>query len=69
MSPNHDERTFEDGGKSFAALLNRQDDGLFSVSVRLPDGSLRTVPTEHFSDEDEAMAAARAFAHELVGSC
>jgi hypothetical protein len=69
MPQDHDERPFEDSGKQFAALLNRQDDGLLSVSVRLPDGSLRTVPAEHFADEQEAMAAAQAFAHELVGSC
>lgn len=69
MSNHHDERAFEDSGKPFAALIKRQDDGLFSVSVRLPDGSLRTVPAEHFADEDQAMAAAQAFAHELVGSC
>jgi hypothetical protein len=68
VPPNHDERVFEDGGKAFAAVLDRQD-GLFGVSVRLPDGSLRTVPVEHLADEDEAMAAARAFAHELVGLC
>jgi hypothetical protein len=37
--------------------------------VGLPDGSLRTVPAEHFADERDAMAAARSFAHELVGSC
>jgi hypothetical protein len=69
MAEHHDERAFEDSGKQFAALLNRQDDGLLSVSVRLPDDSLRTVPGEHFASEDEAMAAAEAFAHELVGSC
>jgi len=69
MPSDHDERPFEDSGKPFAALFNRQDDGLLSVSVRLPDGSLRTVPAEHFADEEQAMTAARAFAHELVGSC
>jgi hypothetical protein len=69
MPSDHDERPFEDGGKTFAAVLNRQDDGLLSVSVLLPDGSLRTVPAEHFADEREAMAAARSFAHELVGLC
>ena len=69
MSRDPDERAFEDSGKTFAALLKRQDDGLLSVSVRLPDGSLRTVPAEHFADESEAMVAARSFAHELVGSC
>ena len=69
MSNAHHERAFEDEGKSFAALLNKQDDGRFSVTVRLPDGSLRTVPGEHFADEDQAMAAACSFAHELVGSC
>jgi hypothetical protein len=69
MSQVQQERTFEDSGKSFAAILNRQDDGLFSATVRLPDGSLRTVPTEHFASEDEAMEAAQSFAHELVGSC
>lgn len=69
MPAQHDEHPFEDSGKQFAALLNRQDDGLLSVSVRLPDGSLRTVPAEHFADEQAAMEAARAFAHELVGSC
>jgi hypothetical protein len=69
MPHDPDERAFEDSGKTFAALLKRQDDGLLSISVRLPDGSLRTVPAEHFADEQQAMAAARAFAHELVGSC
>ena len=69
MSQAHRERMFEDSGKSFAAILNRQDDGLFSATVRLPDGSLRTVPTEHSASEAEAMEAARSFAHELVGSC
>ena len=69
MPDHHNEHPFEDSGKQFAALLNRQDDGLLSVSVRLAYDSLRTVPGEHFADEDEAMAAAVAFAHELVGSC
>ena len=69
MSNAHHERAFEDEGKSFAALLSKQEDGRFSVTVRLPDGSLRTVPGEHFADEDQAMAAACSFAHELVGSC
>ena len=69
MSDAHHEQAFEDSGKSFASILNKQDDGQFSVTVRLPDGSLRTVPGEHFADEDQAMAAARSFAHELVGSC
>jgi len=69
MSNAHHETAFEDSGKAFAALLNKQDDGLFSATVRLPDGSLRTVPGEHFADEAQAMAAARAFAHELVGAC
>lgn len=63
------ERTFEDGGKSFAAILNEQPDGLLSATVRLPDGTLRVVPGEHFDSEDQALAAARSFAHELVGSC
>lgn len=69
MSEAHFERAFEDGGKSFVAVMNKQDGGQLSVTVRLPDGSLRTVPGEHFADEDAAMAAARSFAHELVGSC
>jgi hypothetical protein len=69
MPHDPDGRAFVDSGKTFAALLKRQDDGLLSISVRLPDGSLRTVPAEHFADEREAMAAARSFAHELVGSC
>ena len=69
MPSDPDEFSFEDSGKTFAALLKRQDDGLLSVSVRLPNGSLRTVPAEHYADEREAMAAARSFAHELVGSC
>jgi hypothetical protein len=69
MSQAHQEHAFEDSGKSFAAILNRQDDGLFSATVRLPDGSLRTVLAEHFASEDEAIEAARSFAHELVGSC
>jgi hypothetical protein len=68
MSNAHYERAFEDSGKSFAAVLNKQEDGRFSVTVRLPDGTLRTVPGEHFAEE-EAMAAACSFAHELVGSC
>ncbi len=58
MSSVHHERAFEDSGKSFAAILNTQEDGRFSVTVRLPDGSLRTVPGEHFADEEQAMAAA-----------
>ena len=69
MSNAHHERAFEDSGKSFAAVLKKQDDGRFSVTVRLPDATLRTVPGEHFADEEQAMAAARSFAHELVGSC
>jgi hypothetical protein len=69
MSNAHYERAFEDSGKSFAALLNKQEDGRFSVTVRLPDGTLRIVPGEHFADEDQAMSAACSFAHELVGSC
>ena len=69
MSDAHHEQAFEDSGKSFAAILNKQDDGQFSVTVRLPDGSLRTVPGEHFAEEEQALAAARSFAHELVGSC
>ncbi len=69
MSNPHAERTFEDSGKSFAAVLNRQEDGQLSATVRLPDGTLRTVPGEHFADEEQAMAAARSFAHELAGSC
>jgi hypothetical protein len=63
------ERAFEDSGKAFVAILNRQDDGRFSATVRLPDGSLRTVPAEHFDNEEAAMDAAQSFAHELVGSC
>ncbi len=63
------EREFQDTGKTFAALFNEQDDGKLSVTVRLPDDSLRTVPGEHFDSEDDAMEAARSFAHELVGSC
>jgi hypothetical protein len=69
MSSVHHERAFADSGKSFTAILNKQEDGRFSVTVRLPDSSLRTVPGEHFADEEQAMAAARSFAHELVGSC
>jgi hypothetical protein len=69
MSQAHQERAFEDSGKAFVAILNKQDDGLFSATVQLPDGSLRTVPAEHFDNEDAAMEAARSFAHELVGSC
>lgn len=65
----HHERTFEDSGKQFVAILNEQPDGLLSVTVRLPDGTLRVVPGEHFGNEDQAMAAASSFAHELVGSC
>lgn len=69
MQQSHHERTFEDTGKQFVAIFNKQPDGLLSVTVRLPDGSLRVVPGEHFGNEDEAMAAASSFAHELVGSC
>ena len=69
MQHPHHERTFEDSGKQFVAIFNEQKDGLLSVSVRLPDGSLRVVPGEHFNDEDQALAAATSFAHELVGSC
>jgi hypothetical protein len=69
MTKSRYERTFEASGKAFAALLNEQDDGRFSVTVRLPDDSLRTVPGEHFASADAAMVAAHAFAHELVGSC
>jgi len=69
MQHTHHERTFEDSGKQFVAIFNEQKDGLLSVSVRLPDGSLRVVPGEHFNDEDQALAAATSFAHELVGSC
>jgi hypothetical protein len=53
----------------FSALLNEQDDGRLSVTVRLPDGSLRTVPGEHFDSASAALAAAEAFAEELVGEC
>lgn len=69
MQPTHHERTFEDSGKQFVAILNEQPDGLLSVTVRLPDGTLRVVPGEHFGSEDQALAAASSFAHELVGSC
>jgi hypothetical protein len=69
MQHAHHERTFEDSGKRFVAIFNPQQDGLLSVTVRLPDGSLRVVPGEHFNDEDQALAAATSFAHELVGSC
>ncbi|HEV2538324.1 MAG TPA: hypothetical protein VGU65_07290 [Frateuria sp.] len=69
MQHTHHERTFEDSGKQFVAILNEQPDGLLSVTVRLPDGTMRVVPGEHFGDEDQAMAAASSFAHELVGSC
>ncbi|SEJ01641.1 hypothetical protein [Frateuria terrea] len=69
MQHTHHERTFEDSGKHFVAILNEQPDGLLSVTVRLPDGTLRVVPGEHFDSEDRAMAAASSFAHELVGSC
>lgn len=69
MQHTHHERAFEDSGKRFVAILNEQPDGLLSVTVRLPDGTLRVVPGEHFGDEEQAMAAASSFAHELVGSC
>lgn len=69
MSATQFERAFEDSGKSFVAVMNKQDDGQLSVTVRLPDDTLRTVPGEHFADEESAMAAAQSFAHELVGSC
>lgn len=69
MQHTHHERTFEESGKQFVAILNEQPDGLLSVTVRLPDGSLRVVPGEHFDSEDRAMAAAGSFAHELAGSC
>ena len=69
MQHTHHERPFEESGKRFVAVLNKQDDGMLSVAVRLPDGSLRVVPGEHFDSEDQAMQAASSFAHELVGSC
>jgi hypothetical protein len=69
MPTTHDERPFERHGKVFSALLNEQDDGRLSVTVRLPDGSLRTVPGEHFDSASAALAAAEAFAEELVGEC
>ena len=69
MQQTHHERTFEDSGKQFVAILNEQPDGLLSVTVRLPDGTLRVVPGEHFDSEDRALEAASSFAHELVGSC
>lgn len=69
MQHAHHERAFEESGKRFVAVLNGQPDGLLSVTVRLPDGSLRVVPGEHFQSEEQAMAAATSFAHELVGSC
>jgi hypothetical protein len=69
MPHTHYEHTFEDSGKQFVAILNAQPDGLLSVTVRLPDGTMRVVPGEHFDSEDQAMAAASSFAHELVGSC
>lgn len=65
----HDEHPFQSHGKAFSALLNEQDDGRLSVTVRLPDGSLRTVPGEHFDSASAALAAAEAFAEELVGEC
>ncbi|MEI7037854.1 hypothetical protein [Fulvimonas yonginensis] len=69
MQHTHHERVFEESGKQFVAILNEQPDGLLSVTVRLPDGTMRVVPGEHFPDEAQALAAANAFAHELVGSC
>ncbi len=69
MQHAHHERSFQQSGKPFTAVLNEQADGRLSVAVRLPDGSLRVVPGEHFKDEGEAMAAASSFARELVGSC
>jgi hypothetical protein len=69
MSHIHHERAFEESGKPFVAILNEQPDRLLSVTVRLPDGTLRTVPGEHFDSEAQAMAAASSFARELVGSC
>jgi len=69
MPTAHDERRFHSHGKALGALLNEQDDGRLSVTVRLPDGSLRTVPGEHFASEADAMAAPEAFAEELVGKC
>lgn len=69
MTTTHDEHEFQSHGKTFGALLNEQDDGRLSVTVRLPDGSLRTVPGEHFDSEAAALEAAGAFAGELVGEC
>lgn len=63
-----DERRFFNHGKSFGALLNEQTDGRLSVTVRLPDGKLRTVPGERFAREDEALAAAEAFVGQLVAN-
>lgn len=65
----HEEQPFQSHGKAFSALLNEQDDGRLSVTVRLPDGSLRTVPGEHFDSDAAALEAAKAFAGELVGGC
>lgn len=69
MSTTHYEWEFQSHGRTFGALLNEQDDGMLSVTVRLPDGTLRTVPGEHFDSEADALAAADAFAEELVGEC
>lgn len=69
MPTTHDERPFERHGKVFSALLNEQDDGRLSATVRWPDGSLRTVPGERFDRESAALAAAEVFAEELVGEC
>lgn len=69
MTTAYYEREFQNGGKTFVAVLNEQADGKLSVTARLPDGTLRTVPGEHFDSDVDAMAAAEAFAGELVGSC
>jgi len=55
MPTTHDERPFERHGKVFSALLNEQDDGRLSVTVR--------------DSASAALAVAEAFAEELVGEC
>lgn len=69
MAHTRHERPFEESGTAFHAVFTGQDDRMLSVSVRLPDGSLRPLPGRHFGSEDDAFEAARAFARELVGDC
>lgn len=69
MQHAHHARAFEDSGKRFVAVLNGQPNRLHGVAVRLPDGSVRAVPGEHFDSEEQAMAMATSSAHELVGFC